>query len=175
VHEKRRTSDLNEIDDLARLRLIAHDVENSVGILARRGYEVKPSGFGYTNWCLTLDRSAPAVYQQLRREFPDLVKASPFISPDFLLSYLTFGPVRRQVTKRTEAAFPVALDQMLFPVLPPELVDTAERVRAENASVAENLIRRRIRDSLDKARARLGPIASQGLDEVERAWVAMRH
>jgi hypothetical protein len=175
VHDKRRAGEHQEFDELARLRLVAHDVENSIGILARRGNEIRPSAFGYTNWCLTLDRSAPLIYQTLRRDFPDLVKASPFISPDFLLNYLTFGPVRRQVSKRTEAAFPVALDQMLFPVLPAELVETAEQVRSENAGLAENVIRRRVRDSLDKARARLGPIASQGLDDVERAWAAMRH
>src|SRR5204862_277209 len=69
IHAKRRNLYSDDVDELALDRLIAHDVENLVGILARRGKETRPSAFGYTSWCLTLDRSAPQVYQQLRREF----------------------------------------------------------------------------------------------------------
>jgi hypothetical protein len=158
-----------DYDPATVLRLARHDVENMIGIIARRKDEDKPASFGHTNWCLTLDRMAPEVYSELRREFSAILRFSPFISADFLINYLAFGPVRRQISKDTEAALPIVLEHVLFPVLPNELLDIANRVRTDNSKLPESIVRRRIRDELDKARVRLGPISMAGLEDVDRA------
>jgi hypothetical protein len=171
IHEKRRAGGTRDVDETITGRLIQHDVENMVGIIYRQSRENKGSAFGFTNWFLTLDRSAPDVYRVLRSEFPDLVKSSPLLSPDFLMNYLAFGPVRRRVSKDTKAGLPVFLGNGIVPLVPKELLEIAERVRAENDKAPEYLVRRRVRDQLDKARLRLGPVSVGGLDDVERAYV----
>ena len=57
--------------------------------------------------------------------------------------------------------------------MPKELLDIAERVRGENEGLPEYIVRRRVRDQLDKARLRLGPVSMGGLDDVERAYSGM--
>ena len=48
-----------------------------------------------------------------------------------------------------------------------ELLEEAERLREEWKDLPERVVRRRIRDLLDKARRRLGPIALAGLGELD--------
>lgn len=48
--------------------------------------------------------------------------------------------------------------------LTPELIREASRIREEMKDVPENVIRRRIRDHLDSARQRMGPLAERGAD-----------
>jgi hypothetical protein len=45
-----------------------------------------------------------------------------------------------------------------------DLIEEATRIRAEMKDKPEWVIRRRIRDHLDEARRRLGPLAAQSLD-----------
>lgn len=97
------------------------------------------------------------------------------MSADFLLNYLAFGPVRRQVSKDTEAALPVILEGALLPVLPRELLNVAEKVRTDCKGLPEYVVRRKVRDALDDARRRIGPMAIAGLDEVERAYSMLPH
>jgi hypothetical protein len=170
VHEKRRgiLSDF----DLTVNRLARHDVENMIGVLAKRAGESKPAAFGFTNWWLTLDRSAPEIFERLRRQFPETIKASPLLSADFLLNYLALGPVRGRISRHTQAALPVILERVFFPMLPPELLEVADRVRTTNANLPEHVVLRRVRDNLDRARARFGPITQGGLDDIERAYAS---
>jgi hypothetical protein len=173
IHEKRRTGGTRDLDEMTTNRLVQHDVENMVGIIYRQSRENKTSAFGFTNWLLTLDRSAQDVYRNLHNECPALAKTSPLMSADFLLNYLAFGPARRQISKSTEAGLPVFLGSGIVPVMPKELLDIAERVRGENEGLPEYIVRRRVRDQLDKARLRLGPVSMGGLDDVERAYSGM--
>ncbi len=175
IQKRRRQTFKDEIDENTLTRLTKHDVENMIGVLVRQQRGQKSSAFGYTNWCLTLDRSAPVVFKKLVEAYPELKRFFPFLSADFLLNYLAFGPVRRQVSKDTEAALPVILEGALVPVLPSELLAVAEKVRAECGNLPEYVVRRRVRDALDEARRRIGPMAIAGLDEVERAYSMLPH
>jgi hypothetical protein len=47
--------------------------------------------------------------------------------------------------------------------LTPEILIQAEKLRVELKDLPERLIRRRIRDLLDRARQNIGPIATAGL------------
>ncbi len=170
IHEKRRTGGIRDLDEITARRLMEHDAENMVGVLYRQSQEHRASAFGYENWLITLDRSAPEAYRSLHDECPTLAKSSPLMSPDFLLNYLAFGPVRRRVSKATEAGLPIFLGSSIVPILPQELIEIADRVRRENAGLPEHILRRRVRDDLDKARLRIGPIALGGLDDVDRAY-----
>jgi hypothetical protein len=173
VHEKRRTGGARDVDEITANRLVLHDVENMVGIIYRQSQEHRASPFGYSNWVVTLDRSAPEVYKALKSECSDLVRSSPLMSAYFLLNYLAFGPIRQRVSKSTEAGLPVFFGSGLVPVMPNELLEIAQRVRTECRDLDESIIRRRVRDELDKARLRIGPVAIGGLDDIERAYGGM--
>jgi hypothetical protein len=51
----------------------------------------------------------------------------------------------------------------------PELIAEAEKLRSNLKNLPERIIRREVRDQLDRARARIGPIAGQGMNEVDEA------
>jgi hypothetical protein len=52
----------------------------------------------------------------------------------------------------------------LLSFLTRDLIEEATRIRAEMKDKPEWVIRRRVRDHLDEARRRLGPLAAQSLD-----------
>jgi hypothetical protein len=67
------------------------------------------------------------------------------------------------VSKGREVSLPVVLDVSVTEYLPPELIALAEKVREEMQGSPEFLIRRKVRDSLDAAKARRGVMAEGGL------------
>jgi len=91
---------------------------------------------------------------------------SPVLSADFLINYLAFGPVRRKVAKTTEAHLPPIMNAGTVRFLTPELLAEAESIRDEIKGLPERVIRRKIRDRLDAARRRIGPIAQAGVYEI---------
>lgn len=161
IHDGRRIR-YPDADALTTQRLAAHDLENYLGVIERRREE-RESPFGYNSWWLTLDRDAFTVKLRLREFVAGKVPHSPVLSPDFLTNYLAFGPVRRQVSKGREVSLPVVLDVSVTEYLPPELIALAEKVREEMQGSPEFLIRRKVRDSLDAAKARRGVMAEGGL------------
>jgi len=166
VHIRRRERLGAYIDPIAVMRLSRHDTENYLGVIQQRQQE-KQSPFGYSAWWLTLDRSAFGISDTIRRDFGIVpVPDSPIMSLDFLAQYLTFGPARARVSKSSLRALPVTLEPRLVRFLTPELLDEASRIRAEMGALPERVIRRRIRDRLDEARQRLGPLAYRGAETV---------
>jgi hypothetical protein len=162
IHEKRRERFGVPADPMVINRLSIHDTENYVGVIQQRREET-PSPFGYSAWWLTLDRAAVSISDTLKQDVP-APPDSPILSLDFLAQYLTFGPVRSRVSKASLRALPVVLEPRLVRFLTAELLDQAGRIRAEMKDAPERVIRRRIRDRLDEARRRQGPLAKRGLD-----------
>lgn len=89
------------------------------------------------------------------------------MSADFLVNYLAFGPTRRRVTKLKESHLPLLMILGNANHLTPEIMAEAERIRAELKDMPERVIRRRVRDHLDRAKSRIGPIASLGIEKDE--------
>lgn len=156
-----------DMDSLTEQRLVAHDVENYLGVVARRKSQ-SSSPFGYTTWWLTLDRTAFEAKEQLRQRLDCRPPDTPVLSPDFLANYIAFGPVRARLPKHTESMLPLALDIGGGDFLPPEILEISEKVREESAGLPERVIRRRVRDALDAAKARLGSIAQGGVGGMRR-------
>lgn len=153
IHEGRRGRN-HEVDAITVQRLAYHDAENYGGVLQKRTQE-RDSPLGYSTWWLTLDRSAFEIREQLSRRLARDAPHSPVMSPDFLVNYLAFGPVRARLGKGAEAKLPVMLD-IGRAELPAELLEIAARVRAESEGQDERLIRRRVRDALDRAKTARG-------------------
>jgi hypothetical protein len=170
VHERRRAGDRDEIDALTRQRLVAHDVENCVGVIQLRRQE-PASPMGYRSWWLTLDRTAFSLAKQLKARLGQDAPGSPALSPDFLTEFLRLGPLRSQVEKDMRDSLPLLTDISRSERLPKDLVILADRVRAECAGMAERVIRREVRDALDTARLQLGSEARGGLKKVEERLI----
>ena len=162
IHEKRREMRKLELDPMMVHRLAEHDTENYVGVVQHRKVE-QPNALGFSCWWVTMDHMAFSLTEKLKDRLQDAVPASPVMSPDFLASYLSIGPMRAALGKDVEAQFPVSIDAGLIQYLTPELITLADKVREESKTDPEYLIRRKVRDSIDAARRRIGPIADQGL------------
>ena len=92
----------------------------------------------------------------MKAEFLDLTPPSPLLSLSFLINNLNFGPARRHVRKGDELSLPLLLDIELSESLPHDIMEIADRVRRENEGLPEYVIRRKVRDAIDKARINRG-------------------
>ncbi len=160
VHAKWR-----ELDEISIDRLVRHDVENYLGVMELRRKE-SVSALGYSAWWLTLDRFAGHVNNKIRGILGSRTPAAPVMSADFLVNYLTIGPIRSRVPKDVEATLPIALDMGSFAELPSDLLDEAERIRREAGDLSEHIVRRRVRDCLDSAKRRPGHMTREGIQTV---------
>ena len=95
--------------------------------------------------------------------------SSPVMSADFLVNYLSFGPMRGKVAGGASSTLPVALDPSLVEYLSPDLLAVASAARANAKGVPEHVIRRKVRDALDEARRRIGPVTQEGMRAVSEA------
>ena len=168
AHERRRKGGgAWEIDPLTTARLVAHDVENYLGVIGRRSVQ-RSSALGYTTWWLTLDRTAFEVPEELKKRMKEKPADSPVLSIDFLVNYLALGPVRVSVSKQTESQLPIVPYARMVDLLPAELLDVANQIREESQGLPERVVRRRVRDALDAAKTRRGPISKGGIGEMHR-------
>lgn len=169
-HDQRRQSmDPGQIDPATVARLVAHDVENTIGVLEMRKSE-SASPMGYRSWWLTMDRTALRIKSYLRdRMGSDAPKSSPALSPDFLSQYLQLGPMRASLERGDSVALPVILDVSHLENVPRELIDFSDEFRSNHAGVEERVLRRMVRDQLDEHRTRLGPIAAGGWNAMEKS------
>ena len=165
AHAKRRDVDNEGLNAITIDRLIQHDVENYLGVLELRRNE-NVSALGYSAWWLTLDRSAEHVDNEIRAKLEHRAPTTPVMSADFLVNYLSVGPIRSKVAKSSEAMLPIALDIGLFEELPSDLLDEAERIRQEARNLPEHIVRRRVRDCLDSAKRRPGHMVKGGIQQV---------
>ncbi|EPO4283485.1 TPA: hypothetical protein ACXN4Q_002529 [Pseudomonas aeruginosa] len=154
------------LDDMAVTRLISHDIECYTGVVQLRIQE-KSSPFGYSAWWLTVDRQTFDLKSRLRTLMAESPPDSPVMSADFLVNYLAFGPLRRRVTKNTESHLPLLMILGNAGQLTPELMVEAEALRSQLQGLPERIVRRQVRDHLDRARAATGPISNQGMDSLE--------
>lgn len=164
AHDRRRQGVDNFTDPATVTRLVAHDVENTVGVIEARKVEAT-SPMGYRTWWLTLDRTALRLRDYLRDKLGDDAPASPALSPDFLAQLLRLGPMRSRLERGT---LPVASDLgRLDEAVTKDLLELASETRAKFAGMSELRIRREVRDTLDSARARVGTEAMAGSKGVE--------
>ena len=167
VHEKRRNDRNGFFDDIAVLRLAKHDVENYLGVIGKRENSKQESMLGHIFWWLTLDRAAYRLDEELKKYLTRRSPSSPVMSPDFLLRYLTIGPMRDKVAAKARD-LPITLFEVPHELIPVDLIQVAEKLREELASQPERLIRRKVRDKLDEMRSNVGPIANAGSAGVEK-------
>ena len=165
AHSARRATGSQGMDDITFSRLVRHDVENYVGVIERRrsGGE---SYLGYSAWWLTLDRLAGQVDERVQNDLGRDAPPSPVMSADFLVNYLSVGPMRSKVTRGAEYSLPIALDVGILEKIPEDLMREAERIRTEAKDLPEHIIRRRVRDCLDAAKRRPGRIMARGIQTV---------
>ncbi|MDR3618080.1 MAG: hypothetical protein P4L85_01930 [Paludisphaera borealis] len=159
VHEKRRSA--ARLEEHLTRRLANHDVENYLGVIVHRSGT--DNHFGYTSWWMTLDRAAHGIEEMLGERLGRSTPRSPVMSPDFLSSYLAFGPVRQKLSKDNEQRLPITLSQGMTEYFSPEVLAEAERIRQDAANLSGRRLRRRLRDGMDKARRRIGDLTKSGL------------
>ena len=167
-YDRRREKYGASLDDMAITRLVNHDVECYAGVVQIRSKE-HASPFGYSAWWLTVDRQAFDLRNRLRGFMSEPPPDSPVMSADFLVNYLAFGPMRKRVTKTKESGLPLLMVIGGATQLTPELIAEAESLRAQLRDLPERVVRRQVRDHLDKAKSRIGPIAKLGMDDVDDA------
>lgn len=92
---------------------------------------------------------------------------SPVLTPDFMLNFLTVGPGRMWITRERGSQLPLLTDIEQLELIPPELIAAAQKKREEREGLSEHLIRRQVRDEIDAARIRLGPVALGGMAKME--------
>lgn len=165
---RRNAGDESATDALSVGRLVAHDVENTVGVLELRRSE-KPSPMGYRSWWLTMDKTALRIKSYLKDRLGDAAPAaSPALSPDFLSQYLRLGPMRAAVEKGHHVSLPVITDMSRLENVPRSLIELSDSIRIENAGLDERVLRRKVRDSMDYERTRQGPMSVNGVRRLER-------
>ncbi|WP_329229732.1 hypothetical protein [Streptomyces canus] len=147
--------------------LVNHDVECYLGIVQRRRKESK-SPLGFNSWWLTLDGTAFKINDLLRSRVTGDPPLSPVMSPDFLLRYLEIGPLRAQVSKNMRSELPVMLDVSFLEGVSPYIMQVVEQVRAEHSNLPGRVLRRKIRDTINRLKSARGRIADGGVTLVEQ-------
>jgi len=154
AHTARR-SKTHQTDDGTTRLLIKHDVETYLGVIALRKAETVTE-LGYRHWLLTMDSIAWAIRDELKNEFRDEVPPSPLMSLSYLLDSMTFGSIRNSVGKPTELSLPLILDVEMSESMPHDFLEIASEVRKQYAGMPDYIIRRNVRDAIDRARRRRG-------------------
>jgi hypothetical protein len=165
IHEKRRERHGGHsiVDPMTVIRLAKHDTENYVGVVQRR-YEESASPLGFSTWWLTFDRMALSVAEALRTQYNIDPPLSPVLSLDFLAQCLTLGSIRSKVSKEAADSLPMMIEPRTISFLTKDLLDQAQAIRKELDGMPEHIISRRVRDHLDAARRRMGPMSARGVD-----------
>lgn len=165
-YERRQERYASPLDDMAISRLVSHDVECYAGVVSLRTQE-RASPFGYSAWWLTVDRQTFDLKHRLRSMMTETPPDSPVMSADFLVNYLAIGPLRRKVSKVDESHLPMLMILGNASQLTPELMAEAGVLRERFKNLPERLVRRQVRDGLDRAKASIGPIANQGMEAID--------
>jgi hypothetical protein len=163
-YDRRRERYGMPLDEMAVTRLVNHDVECYSGVVQLRTKE-QASTFGYSAWWLTVDQQAFDLKNRLRLLMSGTPPDSPVMSADFLVNYLAFGPMRKRVPKSKESHLPLLMALGSATHLTPELIAEAENLRSQLKDLPERVIRRQVRDHLDRARSKIGPISNMGMGE----------
>ena len=170
-YQRRQERFNTQLDQTIITRLVRHDVECYCGVIQLREKD-RASPFGYSVWWLTIDQQTYDLESKLQSRMNAKPPHSPVLSADFLVNYLAFGPNRRKLTKSKEAHLPLLMVLRNGASLTPELMSEAETLRSNLKDSPERVIRRNVRDHLDRAKARVGPVALVGMDEVDEIVAA---
>lgn len=127
--------------------LLRHDVDTYLGVSALR-HGRRDGLYGYDLWWVTRDATAFALRRLMQAEQIELGPI-PCMHPDFLSNFLALEPLREPDIRQR---LPVAVDVQYF--AGQDVVATADTIRRDNEGLPEYLVRRRIRDALDRERAR---------------------
>jgi hypothetical protein len=167
AHARRRTrSGRSDLTPAIALRLVAHDVENCVGVMQLRR-QAAMSPLGHKAWWLTLDKIAFNLQRSLKDKLGRDAPPSPALSPDFLTELLRLGPLRSAVELEHHVSLPVVTDFGRFEAIPKALIDLADQVRRDNQGQSERVTARRVRDAVNEAKWRRGAEAQGGIRAVE--------
>lgn len=167
AHKSRRKTS-NKDDDITTRKLIQHDVETYLGVVALR-QEEDVTELGYRHWLLTFDKNAWKIRDKLKEEFINETPPSPLMSLSFLLNNMTFGPSRTQINKENSLTLPLILDIEMTESLPHDIIEIADKVRSENEGLPDYVIKRKVRDAIDKARRRHGCLGFNNAIDSEEA------
>lgn len=161
IHARRRGGDEYNIDTD---KLARHDIECVITVLNERAREGREAGF--KSWLLTLDGAAHrmAAAAEIRAADPNFI--SPIMSLDFLLKYLAYGPAR-DIAYRNDSDSVRVFAPELFDNIPPDLMSVAEKVRSDLATLDMSVVKRRVRDGIDKASSSIGEAHLGGLEEID--------
>ncbi|MFT8700313.1 MAG: hypothetical protein ABF802_04865 [Acetobacter orientalis] len=165
VQDQRRKTHSNIYSDKAAM-LARHDAENCLTVLSERLNEPRRPVFGYQSWWLTLDSAAFKIKQEIDSEISKKIPHSPVMSLDFLIKYLSFGPVRNKIISQ-DTNISRIFSPDLYEHLPRELVEIAQKIRNESYGMEERVIQRKIRDALDQEKAKIGDIHKSDLDKID--------
>ncbi|HUZ55588.1 MAG TPA: hypothetical protein VMU94_24045 [Streptosporangiaceae bacterium] len=166
AHERRRGPN-EEMDALTMGRLVAHDVENCLGVIQLR-QATPASPMGYRQWYLTLDKTAWSLKRELTERLGRASPESPALSPDFMTQYLRLAPVRSAVERELWASLPLITDVSRYEYVPKDFIERADEIRRQVGDMDERIIRRRVRDTLDEMKRERGPQAFAGVAGAER-------
>ena len=168
VHRGRSQASDGSRDPEIAEKLADHDSENFLGIVMARQDESHVNSLGHEHWWLTLDRRAYRAAGDIAEHANIAPFDSPVMSYDFLINYLAMGPKRSLVSKSQEQLLPLMLDVSLLDGIPEDILEIAEGTRAEMSGYSDRLVMREIRDRLDKAKLRRGPVARAGMEAIEQ-------
>jgi hypothetical protein len=158
VHTQRR----GQADPHQLLRLAAHDSETYLHVLSSRLREHGKAPLGYTHWWLTLDTKARGIMDRIDPTLRPAINIGPVLSIDYLIRYLSFGPSRDKVDVTGTGLAKIYADALIDRI-PNELMALVTDLRAQHANLPENIVQRRIRDTLNHERSRIGIIDANGL------------
>jgi hypothetical protein len=138
--------DENDLDVLVR-----HDTEMFFGVLGLR--EIHQRGVrGHEAWWVTSDTTAFAMPNIAQRENIQL-PSRPAMHPGFLSNMLALGPGASKIKPDLRKLLPAALDIQYFGWGIPLISEIEAKIRAECEGEPEYVVRRNMRDALDRARA----------------------
>ncbi|NOS81810.1 MAG: hypothetical protein HOP32_09555 [Nitrospira sp.] len=154
AHQVRRSNTYQSDESTTRL-LIKHDIEMYLGVIALRKKEAV-SELGYRHWLLTLDTIAWMIRDKLKEEFKSNAPTSPLMSMSYLFDSIAFGSDLRSASRARELTLPLILDVEMSESAPHDFIDIADSVRKEHEGLPEYVVRRKVRDAIDRARHRGG-------------------
>jgi hypothetical protein len=78
------------------------------------------------------------------------------MSIDYLIRNISFSPKRNLLSKNERDFLPIILDVEMSESMPHDIINISNEVRKENEGLPEYVIRRKVRDAIDKARREHG-------------------
>lgn len=154
AHQVRRSNSQQSDESTTRI-LIKNDIEMYLGVIALRKKETVTE-LGYRHWLLTRDTIAWAIRDKLKEEFRNNVPPSPLMSLSYLFGSITFGSNHLSRGGGRDVSLPLILDVEMSESIPHDFIEISANVRREHEGLPEYVVRRKVRDAIDRARRHRG-------------------